>query len=64
MISRRPPLAVLLLAMTLAGGGGSNAPHSLTTYTASSGVAQKGPLQQGSAGTAQELDPSISPIGR
>jgi hypothetical protein len=34
------------------------------TYTAKSGVAQKGPLIQGSAVTVQELDPSLSPTGQ
>jgi hypothetical protein len=33
-------------------------------YTAKSGVAQKGPLIQGSTVTAQELDPSLSPTGQ
>jgi uncharacterized protein YjdB/N-acetylneuraminic acid mutarotase len=36
---------------------------SAPAYTAKSGVAQKGPLIQGSTVTAQELDPRLSPTG-
>src|SRR5262245_52176951 len=51
------------------GGGGSSTttpppPSSPTTYTASSGVAQKGPLILGSTVTAQELNASLSPTGK
>lgn len=46
------------------GGGGSGGGTAATTYSASSGVAQKGPLLQGSTVTAQELDANLSPTGR
>ena len=53
--------AVLLSAC--AGGGGGSTPPAVT-YTATSGVAQKGPLIKGSTVTAQELDASLSPTGK
>jgi hypothetical protein len=53
------------------GGGGGSPPNTDTspppapvTYTAASGVAQKGPLILGSNVTAQELDASLSPSGK
>jgi hypothetical protein len=51
------------------GGGGSTSsppppPPPPATYTAVSGVAQKGPLILGSAVTAQELDASLNPTGK
>ena len=48
------------------GGGNGNATGNTppTTYSAVSGVAQKGPLQQGSTVTAQSLDASLSPSGQ
>jgi uncharacterized protein YjdB len=42
-------------------GGGGTPPVS---YTASSGVAEKGPLLKGSTVTAQELDANLSPTGK
>jgi hypothetical protein len=47
------------------GGGISTAPVAplAQTYTAKSGVAQKGPLIKGSTVTAQELDAGLSPTG-
>ena len=62
-------LAALLLSGC--GGGGSNnsggstpAPPAAVTYTASSGVAQKGPLALGSTVTAQELSATLAPLGK
>ena len=46
--------------MDIAGGTDTGNP----TYLASSGVAQKGPLQMGSLVTAQELDANLSPTGK
>jgi hypothetical protein len=59
----------LLTAGSIAGcgGGGSSGTGSgppPITYKAAGGVAQKGPLQQGSTVTAQELDASLSPTGK
>jgi hypothetical protein len=56
-------IAILaLLSLAACGGGGSSAPSG--TYSAKSGVAQKGPLIKGSTVTAQELSPSLSPTGQ
>jgi hypothetical protein len=44
------------------GGGGTPPPSG--TFTAKSGVAQKGPLIKGSTVTAQELDAILSPTGK
>jgi hypothetical protein len=57
-------VAIVALASLAAcgGGGGGSAPAPMT-YTATSGVAQKGPLIQGSTVTAQELSASRSPTG-
>jgi N-acetylneuraminic acid mutarotase len=56
-------IAILaLLSLAACGGGGSSAPSA--TYSAKSGVAQKGPLIKGSTVTAQELDSSLSPTGK
>src|SRR6267143_1081573 len=62
------PLSVLL-ASCGGGGGGSGGttpppPPPPVTYTAKSGVAQKGPLIKGSTVTAQELDSKLSPTGK
>lgn len=62
-------LAVAAVAVALAGcgggGGGSGSGTSTSgNFTASSGVAQKGPLIKGSTVTAQELNSSLSPTGR
>jgi hypothetical protein len=46
------------------GGGGGTTPPPPTTYTATSGVAQKGPLIQGSTVTAQELTAGLVPTGK
>ena len=46
------------------GGGGGTPPPSPITYTAASGVAQKGPLIKGSTVVAQELDAKLSPTGK
>ncbi len=53
-----------LVLLASCGGGGSPSTTSLTTYTATSGVAQKGPLQINSTVTAQELDANLSPTGK
>jgi hypothetical protein len=45
------------------GGGTSGETTPPPTWTAKSGVAQKGPLIKGSTVTAQELDSSLSPTG-
>jgi hypothetical protein len=56
------------MALTACGGGGgggsTTVPPTVTTYTAASGLAQKGPLIKGSTVTAQELDSSLSPTGK
>ena len=54
----------VLLASCGGGGGGSPPPPPAVTYTAKSGVAQKGPLIKGSTVTAQELDANLSPTGK
>jgi N-acetylneuraminic acid mutarotase len=56
-------LALLSLAACGGGGGGSSSMPS-ATYSAKSGVAQKGPLIKGSTVTAQELSSSLSPTGQ
>jgi hypothetical protein len=53
-----------LLALAACGGSGGSSLTPAKTYTAESGVAQKGPLIKGSAVTAQELDSSLSPTGK
>jgi hypothetical protein len=58
-------LAGGLLSACGGGGGGSSAPPPpQSTYTATSGVAQKGPLQAGSTVTAQELSAALAPTGK
>ena len=62
-------IAVASLSACGGGGGGSSAvtpppPPPPVTYTANSGVAQKGPLIKGSSVTAQELDSRLSPTGK
>jgi N-acetylneuraminic acid mutarotase/uncharacterized protein YjdB len=57
------PLA-FLFASCGGGGGYSSPPPPPVTYTATSGVAQKGPLIRGSTVTAQELDAKLSPTGK
>lgn len=56
----------LLFAGCGGGGGGSRAPSTpgQTTYSATSGVAQKGPLIRGSSVTVQELDSALAPNGK
>src|SRR3954462_6292310 len=64
-----PPLASLALTALLAACGGGSPSGSSTpvppaaTYTASAGVAQKGPLAAGSTVTAQELGLNLSTTG-
>jgi Bacterial Ig-like domain (group 2)/Kelch motif/Galactose oxidase, central domain len=56
-----------LLLSACGGGGGSpstSTPPPTSTYRATSGVAEKGPLINGSTVTAQELDASLAPTGR
>jgi N-acetylneuraminic acid mutarotase len=55
---------LLLIGLSACGGGGSSSSTGGTTYTATSGVAQKGPLLLGSLVTAQELDAKLSPMGK
>ena len=55
---------IVLLASCGGGGGEGGGPPAPITYHASSGIAEKGPLITGSAVTAQELDPSLSPTGK
>src|SRR5215469_15762620 len=55
---------VTLLCVTACGGGGGSAPPPTQTYTANTGVAQKGPLIKGSTVTAQELSSNLSPTGK
>jgi Bacterial Ig-like domain (group 2)/Galactose oxidase, central domain/Kelch motif len=59
-------ISVLLASCGGGGGGGYTPPPPPppATYTAKSGVAQKGPLIKGSTVTAQELDASLSPTGK
>ena len=63
------PVASLALTALLAACGGGSPGGSTTpvppaaTYTASSGVAQKGPLAAGSTITAQELGLNLSTTG-
>jgi hypothetical protein len=58
--------ASLVLAACGGGGAGgsSSTPPPPATFSASSGVAQKGPLIKGSSVTAQELDSRLSPTGK
>ena len=56
--------AVAAYAVLLAACGGSGSAPPPITYTANSGVAQKGPLIQGSIVTAQELDAALAPSGK
>jgi hypothetical protein len=62
---------VALLATGCGGGGGapdsaagSAPPSSSAAFSATTGVAQKGPLQSGSTVSAQELDSKLSPTGK
>lgn len=58
-------LASVALLVTACGGGGSGSGAAPPpTYTATSGLAQKGPLIKGSTVTAQELNASLSPTGQ
>lgn len=69
-VSRTALLVSCLLALTACGGGGGSTGSSppptpaSKTYSATSGVAQKGPLILGSTVTAQELDATLSPTGQ
>jgi hypothetical protein len=68
--NRASRLSVIIAASSIiaacGGGGGSPAVSTVPppTYTAQSGVAQKGPLQAGSTVTAQELSAALSPTGK
>lgn len=57
-----------LVCVTACGGGGGgssgSSPGPSTTYSAEGGVAEKGPLVQGSTVTAQELSATLSPTGK
>jgi hypothetical protein len=55
-------LFVVGIAVTGCGGGGSSGAQPVT-YSAASGLAQKGPLIKGSTVTAQELNANLSPTG-
>jgi N-acetylneuraminic acid mutarotase len=62
-------LSALVIACSGGGGGGgstssTNPASPALTFTAASGVAQKGPLQSGSTVSAQELDSRLSPTGK
>jgi hypothetical protein len=58
-------LVVLVLSSLLvACGGGSGGGSSGAAFSASTGVAQKGPLVKGSQVTAQSLDANLSPTGQ
>jgi hypothetical protein len=65
----RGPMFAAMLALAACGGGGGspssgvNSPPPIT-YTAAKGVAQKGPLIEGSTVSAQELDASLPPTGK
>jgi hypothetical protein len=67
-----PFIGLVPVALLLGSCGGGNGSSGTTpppatpaaTYTAKSGVAQKGPLIKGSTVTAQELDASLSPTGK
>lgn len=60
--------AVALVAAACGGGGGGSGggppPPPPQTYSAASGVAQKGPLILGSTVTAQELTAALTPNGK
>ena len=59
------PVAALLASCGGGSSGSSPPPVSQTkTYSATSGIAQKGPLIKGSAVTAQELNSALSPTGK
>jgi len=58
------PLCAVLESCGGGGGGGAAVVQPSVTYTAKSGVAQKGPLIKGSTVTAQELDANLSPTGK
>ncbi len=53
-------VAVSICSLVACSSGGAT----VSTYTATSGVAQKGPLLKGSTVTVQELDASLSPTGK
>ena len=72
----RPAIVISLGLLAACGGGGgggggsnnpppsNNNPPPTPTFNASAGVAQKGPLINGSSVTVQELDSALSPTGR
>src|SRR3569833_217712 len=57
-------LACVAIALTACGGGGGGSPAPVNTWSAKSGLAQKGPLAQGSTVTARELNGSLAPTGQ
>ena len=64
-------ICTALICLSACGGGGSESPPPVNTnppqviiYTATSGVAQKGPLILGSTVTAQELTATLAPNGK
>jgi N-acetylneuraminic acid mutarotase len=61
-------VALILLGLVAGCGGGGGAPPPppppASQYTATSGVAQKGPLILGSSVTAQELSTTLAPTGK
>jgi 6-phosphogluconolactonase (cycloisomerase 2 family)/uncharacterized protein YjdB len=61
---RLAAITTIAIALASCGGGGGGSSANSVMYSAASGVAQKGPLQQGSTVTAQELDASLSPTGK
>ena len=67
-IVSRSVLLIAPLALSACGGGGGSGPMMTPpppmTYTAKSGVAEKGPLIKGSTVTAQQLDANLSPTGQ
>jgi hypothetical protein len=56
-------MLISMSALVAACGGGGSGSSPPMTYTATSGVAQKGPLIKGSIVTAQELNATLSPTG-
>jgi N-acetylneuraminic acid mutarotase len=69
-LARIPALLSVLTLAACGGGGGYDSgpsappPPPLVTYSASGGVAQKGPLIKGSSVTVQELSAALGPTGK
>ena len=64
LLKRKEWLAVLAVFLASCGGGSGGTSPASSSYTATSGVAQKGPLIQGSTVTAQELTAALAPNGK